>query len=177
MSSKEHMARVPNRASRRIFLKSGLGVCAAGALIHPISGEASTVRYYKAVFDGRFEESRAFAAGAAARGIATAAVRGDVTRLFFDDLDLRWKQGPVWLAGYTTAASLFCLELLARDRGMRLRYRLTNADVGAALRVLDGTLPRRALATDLRSRDGSNLVLWILAPRERGLNDPGIAGA
>src|SRR5689334_364098 len=105
--SKEFIASDSNSASRRIFLKCGLGACAAGALINPVSGRAATVPYYKAVFDERFADARAFAAGAAERGIATAAIRGDITRLFVDDLDLRWKQGPVLLAGYTRPSSLF----------------------------------------------------------------------
>lgn len=127
-------------ASRRMFLKSGLGACAASAVLGPASGDAAAAAYYKVVFDERFEGPRAFAAGAARRGMATVAIRGDVTRLFFDDLDLRWKQGPVCLAGYTTPASLFCLELLARDRGMRL----------------------------VHSESSGPLVFWNIAPSARG---------
>ena len=113
--------------------------------IMPGSAQARLVRnsvvpYYKAVFDERFGDPCAFAAGAAERGIPTVAIRGDITKLFFDDLDLRWKQGPVLLAGYTTPASLFCLDLLARDRGMRVRHCVTGPSVEAALGVLDGTL-------------------------------------
>jgi hypothetical protein len=38
------------------------------------------------------------------------------------DLDLRWKLGPVWLTGFTTSASRFCLHLLARGRARHLRF-------------------------------------------------------
>jgi hypothetical protein len=72
--------------------------------------------YYKAVFDERLEEARAFATRATALATPTVAVRGDTTNLFFNDLDLRRKRGPVWLIGFGTSASLFCLHLLARDR-------------------------------------------------------------
>ena len=154
-------------ASRRRFLKYGLGACAAGAIIRPVSGQARVLPYYKAVFDERFEEPCAFASGAAERRIPTAAVRGDITSLFFDDLDLRWKQGPVLLAGYTTPASLFCLDLLARDRGMRLSHRLTNPSVERALGALDVALLRRTIATPLQSSDPSPLVFWIIAPKAR----------
>ena len=126
-------------ASRRTFLKAGLGVYAAGAVIPAVSSRTVAVPYYKAVFDERFEEPRAFAAGAAERGIPAAAIRGDITSLFYDDLDLRWKQGPVLLAGYTTRASLFCLDLLARDRGMRVSY--------------------------CDESDPSGLVFWVIAPK------------
>ncbi len=130
-------------ASRRTFLKAALGVSAMGAIGSIVSGYTRAVPYYKFVFDQRFDDACAFAAAAAERGIPTAAIRGDVTRLFFHDLDLRWKQGPVSLAGYTTRASLFCLDLLARDRGMRVRHCAAKPGVSA------------------------DLVFWIIAPNAR----------
>jgi len=154
-------------ASRREFLEVGLGACAAGAMIGPLLGKDGVVPYYKAIFDERFEGPCAFGAGAAERGIATAAIRGDITRLFFDDLDLRWKQSPVLLAGYTTPASLFCLDLLARDRGMRIRHSVTTPSVEVALSFLGGALPERSRATCLPSSDPHGLVFWIIAPRAR----------
>ena len=114
-------------ASRRTFLKA----CAASAIAGPIASQAATVSntaapHYRAVFDERFEHARTFAAQASERGITIAAIRGDITKLFFEDLDLRWKQGPVVLTGYTTPESLFCLDLLARDRGMRVTQRVAK---------------------------------------------------
>jgi hypothetical protein len=161
--SDEFTAGVSNVVSRRTFLKFGLGACTAGAMILPASSQARVVSYYKAVFDERFGYPCAFAAGAAERGIPTVAIRGDITNLFFDDLDLRWKQGPVPLAGYTTPASLFCLDLLARDRGMRVKHCVTKPGLEAALGVLDGALPRQC-TTHLPSSDSSVLVFWIIAP-------------
>jgi hypothetical protein len=151
-------------ASRRRFLKFGLGACAVSALIRPISGRLRMVPYYKAVFDERFHGPCLFAAGAAERHIPTAPICGDITRLFFDDLDLRWKRGPVLLAGYTTPASLFCLDLLARDRGMRVSHCVTQPSVEAALGVLDVALPWRSMSTPFPSSDPSLLVFWIIAP-------------
>lgn len=155
-------------SSRRRFLKIGFGVCAAGACgsahaIRPASSQARVLRWYRAVFDERFENPRAFAVGAAERGISTAAIRGDITSLFFDDLDLRWKQGPVLLAGYTTQASLFCLDLLARDRGMRLSHCAEKPTAEDALRVLDSGLSR-VRSTALPSRDPHGLVFWTIGP-------------
>lgn len=154
------------QCSRRIFLKYGLGACSAGALIPPLSARP-VMPYYKAVFDERFEEARAFAALAAARATPTAAIRGDVTKLFFNDLDLRWKRGPVWLIGFTTPASLFCLHLLARDRGMRLRFCRTKPNMKAVQGVLDGAFPRDRMNMHIPSSDPSDLVLWIIAPSAR----------
>ena len=149
--------------SRRRFLKCGLGVCSAGAMIRPISAQSPVVPYYKAVFDERFEDACVLATEASARAIPTVAIRGDITSLFYDDLDLRWKQGPVWLAGLTTQASLFCLHLLARDRGMRLRRCLMKPRIEAALDVLDGALPR-GMRMHVRPSDPGDLVFWIIAP-------------
>ena len=156
-----------NRASRRIFLKCGMGACAASAIIPRLSGQAPLVPFYKAVFDERFAEARAFAAAAAERRIPAAAIRGDITRLFFDDLDLRWKRGPVRLAGYTTPSSLFCLDLLARDRGMRLSHCVANPSLQAALGLLDGVLPRTGMTTHWPPTDPSALVFWIVTPSAR----------
>lgn len=154
------------QCSRRIFLKYGLGACSARALIPPLSAHLVTP-YYKAVFDERFEEARAFAAQATARATPTMAIRGDVTNLFFNDLDLRWKLGPVWLIGFTTSASLFCLHLLARDRGMRLRFCHSKPNLNAVLGALDGASPRDLMRMHLPSSDPSDLVLWIIAPSVR----------
>ena len=154
------------QCSRRIFLKCGLGACSASALIPSLSA-GPVMQYYKAVFDERFEEARAFATQATARATPTVAIRGDVTNLFFNDLDLRWKRGPVWLIGLTTSASLFCLHLLARDRGMRLRFSRTKPNMNAVLGVLDGALPRDRMRMHLPSSDPSDLVLWIIAPSAR----------
>jgi hypothetical protein len=151
------------QCSRRIFLKCGLGACSASALIPTLSARP-VMPYYKAVFDQRFEKARAFATQATARATPTMAIRGDVTNLFFNDLDLRWKLGPVWLIGFTTSASLFCLHLLARDRGMRLRFCRTKPNMKAILCVLDGALPRNRMRMRLPSSDPSDLVLWIIAP-------------
>jgi hypothetical protein len=46
------------------------------------------------------------------------AIRGDITDLWFHDLDLRWKQGPAPIAGLTTHGPLFCLERLAWGKGI-----------------------------------------------------------
>ena len=153
--------------NRRLFLKSGLGACAAGAMIPSISACGLAGRYYKVVFDERFDGPRAFAAETAARQIPTVAIFGDITNLFFHDLDLRWKQGPVSLAGYTTAQSLFCLDLLARDRGMRVRHCATEPPATTALGVFDGELPYKCSVVYTPSAGPADLVFWIIAPHWR----------
>jgi len=108
-------------ADRRQVLSAGL----AGALL-PVGALASAARagqppaIHRAVYDRRFAAGRAFAAQARARGWATSAIEGDVTALWYDDLALRWRQGPATIAGVTAANSLFVLERLAWDAGMRV---------------------------------------------------------
>src|SRR5690606_26461072 len=65
---------------------------------------------------------------------------GDLTALWYDDLDLAWKRGPMTLAGVTTGHGLFVLETLAADRGMRVVYRgRHDAPVGGRIaHVLSG---------------------------------------
>jgi hypothetical protein len=54
------------QCSRRIFLKGGLGACSTSALIPPLSARP-VIPCYKAEFDKRFEEARAFTAQVTAR--------------------------------------------------------------------------------------------------------------
>jgi hypothetical protein len=108
---------------RRGFLQIGL----AGAVSLPFAalgarGLAPVVplSYYKAIFDERFPASIAWARDLDRRGVPVHGIRGDVTALWYHDLYFRWKRGPVRIAGVTTKESLFCLELLARDAGLRV---------------------------------------------------------
>lgn len=57
-------------------------------------------------------------------------ISGDVTRLWFDVLDLRWRQPGFVLGGVTGADALFVLEVLARDRGRRVVARTSLPGVG-----------------------------------------------
>jgi hypothetical protein len=78
------------------------------------------------LFDSRFGSSRALGAAAARGGYATAALQGDVTALWVRDLEPHWAAGGGAIAGMTTAASLFCLEQLAKDHWMRVIVRVDH---------------------------------------------------
>lgn len=95
---------------------------------------------YKVIFDERFPASVAFADHVRREGMPVHGIRGDITALWFHDLDLRWKQGPAAISGLTDANALFCLDLLARDKGMRVKARTEWPD---------------------------GLVAWVIAPRVR----------
>lgn len=118
-------------ANRRQFIQSGLAlsamsvpaasVLAAGAL-------TPALRLERFVLDARFVQAASAAGGAASRGASIAAFSGgDLTALWYHDLDLRWKRRPMALAGVTGNDALFVLETLAADRGMRVVYRGEHA--------------------------------------------------
>ena len=92
------------------------------------------------ISDRRFAESRAFGSAAEARGIAHWPMAGDVTRIWLQELDPRWRRGAAIVAGLTTRQALFCLEQLARDRGMRVFRRIEHSEL---------------------------LVSWLIQPRSR----------
>lgn len=50
-------------------------------------------------------------------------IDGDVTKLWFEQLDLRWRQPGFVLGGITGPDALWVLEVLARDRGRRVTTR------------------------------------------------------
>jgi hypothetical protein len=119
-------------ASRREFLQLGVA-----ALALPISARAgwqqtrpgaaadsaAGMPLYKVIYDERYASSRSFANAAKEFGAHVRGIRGDITDLWFHDLDARWKKEPVAIAGLTEHGPLFCLERLAWDHGMRVVYR------------------------------------------------------
>src|SRR5262245_10881177 len=106
----------------------------------------AAVPLYKIVYDVRFADSVAFARQAEARGVATHAIEGDMTRFWYDDLYYRWRSGPAAIAGLTAHGPLFCLERLAWDQRMRVVYRREHA-AGTA--------------------ESESLFSWVIAPVTR----------
>jgi len=144
-------------ASRREFLQVGMAALAlpisARAGLSPsafaIGEEPAATPLYKVVFDERFPASVQFGREAKRMGAEVHGIKGDITDLWFHDLDLRWKKGPVAIAGLTGHGALFCLERLAWDHGMRVVYRgdhkfLPNGDVAHALTGHESTLRQAA---------------------------------
>jgi hypothetical protein len=118
-------------SSRRIFLQIAL----AGATLASLAmrdaldrSAGASSRLYKAIFDRRFPASVAFGLDAERRGVPVHGIDGDVTALWYHDLYFAWRNGPAPIAGVTTDASLFCLETLARDAGLRVTERRTLDD-------------------------------------------------
>ncbi len=118
-------------ASRREFLQVGIAALAlpisAHAALSPAADApektAPVTPLYKVVFDERFPASVAFGTEARSLGLPTHSIRGDITDLWFHELDAQWKKKPVAVAGLTAQGALFCLERLAWDHGMRVVFR------------------------------------------------------
>jgi hypothetical protein len=138
-------------ASRREFIQAGIAasilpmVVSARESLHQPLFEAKS--FYKVVFDQRFPASVAFAREMNQLGAPIHAIDGDITDLWFHDLDAAWKKQPVAIAGLTAHGPLFCLERLAWDYGMRVVF-------------------RSELPPDV---DAEPLYSWIIAPKQEQL--------
>jgi hypothetical protein len=168
--------------SRREILKAGLAASAlplAGAAFATSNERPEAVALYKILYDSRFAESVAFAARAAEHGHAVHAMRGDVTRFWYDDLYHRWREGPAAIAGLTAYGALFCLEQLAWDQRMRVVFRAEHT-VGAVVgrawaeAMADAVVrcprtQRAAACSDNASFVGhtERLYSWVIARPER----------
>jgi hypothetical protein len=141
-------------ASRREFLQAGIAasvlpLAVAGSSIAPVKRESQPehhANFYKVIFDERFPASVAYGDQWTARGAAVHAIHGDITDLWFHDLDHQWKKQPVAIAGLTAHGPLFCLERLAWDHGMRVISRVEQ---------------------DARDGDGEPLISWVIAPKQK----------
>ena len=114
--------------NRRNVLKIGAATVTGALVKMPLTGGSlSPVRahtaFHRAVFDERFSECRGFAAELYSAGVFTSAIRGDVAKLWYDDLRVNLRENRSPVAGLTDRPALFCLEELARDVGMRVIFR------------------------------------------------------
>jgi len=136
-------------ANRREFIQAGLAasmmpILATARELLP-QPAASVFPFHKVIFDHRFPASVEFGSEMEKVGAAVYGIHGDITDLWFHDLDERWKQGPAPIAGMTAHGPLFCLERLAWDRGMRVLSRIDHPPAG----------------------DSEPLITWIIGPKAR----------
>lgn len=112
---------------REFMVAAGAAAGATAGLGAPVEAAAAAAvqrpSFHMIVADTRFAESRAFAAEAARAGNRVAWITGDITDLWYDELDLLWREKKVAIAGLTGYAAFFCLERLAWDRGLRVAFK------------------------------------------------------
>ncbi len=160
-------------ASRREFLQLGVAAFALPITVHTgllpeasnAPGDAAFVPLYKVIFDERYQASRAFAAKAESLGASINGIKGDITDLWFHDLDLRWRQGPAAIAGLTGHGALFCLERLAWDRRMRVVFRGEHEYLAGGVRhALAGpeSVLREASSLESSGQDWGELIARLV---------------
>lgn len=109
---------------------------------------------YKVIFDARYHASRSFGSRAATLRCPVRPIAGDVTPLWFEELQPLWAKRRLPIVGMTTPASLLCLEQLAWEQWMRVVARVEHRqDTDGALRhrlfLQEDALPAaRAALTD-----------------------------
>jgi hypothetical protein len=115
---------------RRVFMKGSVGLAAAlAASARAASRPGETPRSDEViVVDRELEGGDSFAAEARARGLVPCEFSSDVASVWMRELEPRLCIGPTTIRGYTSAATLFCLELLGRDYGARVVLRTERAD-------------------------------------------------
>lgn len=75
------------------------------------------------IVDRALSEASAFATEAIAAGHDPRLFDRDVAALWMNEIEPRLRLGPVAIAGLTGAATLFCLDFLARDYGAHVVQR------------------------------------------------------
>lgn len=142
---------------RRALLKTGAitSVAALGPqmfVASSIASPAGSQRHVERfVFDTRFADAIAAGRSAAARGIPTSGVNGDMTSLWYNDLNLRWKERAMTLAGVTAEDALFVLATLAPEYRMRVVQQVELSDAKSGRAAQMNNLP---------------LYSWVIAPKE-----------
>jgi hypothetical protein len=109
--------------SRREFIQCGLAASALAVCPLPRGP-------VKVVVDKTYPEAVAFGVEAVRQGATVHAVGGNAGGVWMNEIEPLWKRGPAVIAGLTGRASLFCLELLARDYGMGIVYRVEHSRTG-----------------------------------------------
>lgn len=135
-------------ADRREFLTGTVFAAAAvatwpaygAASEHPSTPSAAAGIASVALVDRNLDASAARAADARAQGLRVVEFSGDLAGVWMRELEPRLRAGPLTIVGHTSAATLFCLDLLARDYGARTVQR---AEHGAGVSFVISQRPGR----------------------------------
>lgn len=110
--------------NRRTILQGAAALPLAGIPFEAaFAAEVPKLALERFVFDVRFAEPGAVAEEMKRRGVRLAPIADDLMTLWYDELDLAWREKPMALAGVTLAEARFVLETFALDRGMHVVYR------------------------------------------------------
>jgi hypothetical protein len=158
-------------ADRRTFLRGGVSLVAFAALPGVLAGPRASSALQGGVpllvlVDRGLATSAAVAADAATAGHRVLDFTSDIASLWMSELEPRLRLGPLAMAGHTSAATLFCVELLARDYGARALERIAHP--GAAAPALASLLAIPTSAAPLEPFEpvvarGTTAVTWLVA--------------
>lgn len=120
--------------SRRAFIRNGASLAIVAALplprVAPASLRGTPIRPASLVLvDSSLDTGAAFAAAATLEGRTVQMFSRDVAGLWMSVIEPLLRAGPAMITGHTSTATLFCLDLLARDYGARTAQRI---DFGAS---------------------------------------------
>jgi hypothetical protein len=149
--------------NRREFLQTGVSVSALPLVTNGFlsSADASVrirrnnLRLHSAIYDDRYAAGLSFADAVGGFGTPVRALKnGDVTDLWYGELDLLWRERPTAIAGLTQFGPMFVLEQLGRGRGLRsvLRVEHQVLENGELAHVMTGAPETLTLAKRLASQ-------------------------
>lgn len=120
--------------TRRDVVLTGAGIAAVASLapMHALHVSSASLPVHRVLFDERHAAAQAFASAARTLGASVRGVQDEVHALWQSELYPRWRQGAIAVAGMTRLSALFCLDMMARDAGMQLVYRVNHRAQGAA---------------------------------------------
>jgi len=159
--------------NRREFLQTGIAVSLLPLLSRNGFSAAAPRAFDLVVVDQRFPQARDFAQQAREAKLDCVAIQGDITDFYFHDLSLRWNRCPTTIAGLSTKAALFCLEMLARDRGMRLAYMAEVLDSEPVPDVPIYVADPKTAEMSIIGEDREQPVVWVIAPRDACVREQG----
>jgi hypothetical protein len=109
--------------SRRRFLQ--IAACTTLPLsIKVFGGTATSLPHiHGVVIEDELAASRTLGRHLAIRGASGVSIReGDITAAWRETIQPLWRQGPATIAGLTSPSTLFCLEQLAWQHGLRVAF-------------------------------------------------------
>jgi len=174
--------------NRRQFIAVGLGTTLLSGGLAGAGVAASrnlALPYRRVVIDQRYGMAARFGALLESEGVPSLPFTGDLAHLTARDTQEEKQRNAQALVGMTLDETLFTLQLVAQDAGMRLVHRAEHVMAGTESEHFGKALAaaRAVLALDPRHwsplparlgpaltggrREATTLVSWVIAPRTR----------
>jgi hypothetical protein len=119
--------------TRRTVIQAGAMIAAAATPVLSLSaftapeGQAApsgpALQYYRVAYDGRIAGAASFGAAARSLGACVHDIDGNMTALWYHELQPRWQHSPAAVAGMTRFSALLGLQMMASAAGLRVIYR------------------------------------------------------